>query len=107
MIYFWETQERRLYDISNDIGEQNNIADNNPAIVEELSQELTDYLIGCKAQRPTLNGENIPWPIDAVYNGKLQKKIRIAVNEKDNPVSLVRTYGVVLYCGIIYQPPYF
>lgn len=71
MIYFWETQERRLYDVSNDIGEQNNIADNNPAIVEELSQELTDYLIGCKAQRPTLNGENIPWPIDAVYNGKL------------------------------------
>lgn len=67
MIYFWESQECRLYDIENDIGEQNDIADGNPEIVTELSRELTDYLIDCNAQRPTLNGEEVPWPIDAVH----------------------------------------
>ena len=67
LIYFWETQERRLYNIKEDVGEQNNIAADEPELVAELSRELTDYLVDCEAQRPTLNGEAVPWPADAVY----------------------------------------
>lgn len=73
MIYFWETQERRLYNIKNDISEQNNIANEEPTKLTELSRDLTNYLIEYEAQRPTLNGEFVPWPIDAVYTETLDK----------------------------------
>lgn len=69
MIYFWENQERRLYNIKEDVGEQNNLADQSAyaQTLTELSEELTDSLIAFDAQRPTQNGEYVPWPKDAVY----------------------------------------
>lgn len=69
LIYFWENQERRLYNIKDDIGEQNNLATQETYAQKlfELSQELTDSLIAYDAQRPMQNGEYVPWPKDAVY----------------------------------------
>lgn len=68
MIYFWETQERRLYNIREDIGETNNLAATMPELLKELSQELTDSLKACNAQRPTHKdtGLEVAWPNDAV-----------------------------------------
>ena len=68
MIYFWETQERRLYNIREDIGEKNNLAASMPELLKDLSQELTDSLIACNAQRPSYKdtGVEVPWPNDAV-----------------------------------------
>ena len=38
MIYFWESQERRLYNIKEDIGERNNLAKTEPELLKELSK---------------------------------------------------------------------
>lgn len=67
MIYFWESQERRLYNIKEDIGEQNNLAKTKPELLKELSKELTDSLKAYDAQRPSYKetGEVIPWPDEA------------------------------------------
>lgn len=67
MIYFWESQERRLYNIKEDIGEQNNLAKAEPELLKELSKELTDSLKAYNAQRPSYKetGEVIPWPDEA------------------------------------------
>ena len=67
MIYFWESQERRLYNIKEDIGETNNLAKAEPELLKELSKELTDSLKAYDAQRPSYKetGEVIPWPDEA------------------------------------------
>lgn len=67
LIYFWETQERRLYNITEDPGEQNNLADAMPELLQQMAQELTDSLIAMDAQRPmlTATGEIVPWPAEA------------------------------------------
>lgn len=67
MIYFWESQERRLYNIKEDIGETNNLAKAMPELLDELSKELTDSLKAYDAQRPSYkeSGEIIPWPDEA------------------------------------------
>lgn len=67
MIYFWESQERRLYNIKEDIGETNNLAKTEPELLKELSKELTDSLKAYDAQRPSYKetGEVIPWPDEA------------------------------------------
>lgn len=66
LIYFWETQERRLYDVSKDVAERHNLADEMPELTLQLAAELTDSLISYGAQRPTLKatGIQVPWPVD-------------------------------------------
>lgn len=66
LIYFWETQERRLYDVRKDVGERHNLADEMPELALQLAAELTDSLISYGAQRPTLKatGKEVPWPVD-------------------------------------------
>lgn len=68
LIYFWANQERRLYNIRTDIGEQNNLADEMPELTMKLAAELTDSLIHYGAQRPSIKatGEVVPWPVDGV-----------------------------------------
>ena len=64
LIYFWETREMRLYNIREDIGEQNNLADREPEKVAKLAARLTAELKRCHAQRPSLKatGEVIAYP---------------------------------------------
>ena len=64
LIYTWETQQLRLYHVTQDIGEQQDLANQHPEIVEQLSKELSDYLIERNAQRPSLKatGKPIPYP---------------------------------------------
>ena len=68
MLYFWETQERRLYNIKEDVGEQNNLAESEPELLQSLAEELTDSLKAYEAQRPSykVTGQPIPWPSEAV-----------------------------------------
>lgn len=63
LIYFWQTQEKRLYNVKEDVGEQNNLASTMQDKVTELAKELTDSLKAYKAMRPTYkNGATIAWP---------------------------------------------
>jgi hypothetical protein len=64
LIYTWETRQLRLYNVKEDIGEQNDLAQSMPDKVKELAKELSDYLRARDAQRPTLIQTNslIPYP---------------------------------------------
>ena len=64
LIYHWETQQRRLYNVREDIGEQHDISLEQPKILNALAQELTDYLKTTDAQRPSYKatGEICPYP---------------------------------------------
>lgn len=67
LIYTWETQQLRLYHVTQDIGEQQDLANQHPEIVKQLSKELSDYLRERNAQRPSLKatGKPIPYPDEA------------------------------------------
>lgn len=68
LIYFWQTRELHLYNIREDIGEQNDLAQQKPELVNDLARELTAALKDCHAQRPAYKqtGELISWPDGSV-----------------------------------------
>lgn len=65
LIYFHEKQELELYNLSEDIGENDNLAFKNPDQVKYLAQLLTDHLIHVNAQMPAYKetGKQVPWPV--------------------------------------------
>lgn len=67
LIYTWETRKLRLYNIREDISEQNDLAAEMPDKVKSLSKKLSKYLRERNAQRPSMKstGEVIPFP-DAI-----------------------------------------
>lgn len=64
LIYTWETQRLRLYDVSTDIHENVDLASRMPKKTAELAKKLGDYLRSVNAQRPSLKatGALIDWP---------------------------------------------
>ena len=64
LIYHWENQQRRLYNVREDIGEQHDLALEKPEVMNELAKELTEYLKSTDAQRPSYKatGEICPYP---------------------------------------------
>lgn len=64
LIYTWEEQRHRLYNIREDIGEKVDLSDRMPEKVKELSRLLTEYLKERNAQRPVYrsSGKPIPYP---------------------------------------------
>jgi len=55
LIRVYETGERKLYDLSKDLSEQNDLSSQMPAKVAELDNRLTDYLKAVNAQMTTVN----------------------------------------------------
>ena len=64
LIYNYETGEKELYNIPQDIGEKNNLAHTNPSKVKELSSILGKKLRQMNAQRPVVTATSKPcaWP---------------------------------------------
>lgn len=64
LIYYYETKEKELFNINEDIGEKNNLANENPRIVQDLSLKLGKLLRERNAQRPSFKstGKEVPWP---------------------------------------------
>lgn len=60
LIRVYETGGRKLFDLSKDITERNDLASQMPAKVTELDQLLTDYLKAVNAQMPTVNADATP-----------------------------------------------
>ncbi len=68
LIYFYKDQHFELYNISEDIGEKNNLAESNQEKRKELAQKLSCYLREVKAQRPSFKTDEkeIPWPDEII-----------------------------------------
>jgi arylsulfatase A-like enzyme len=64
LIHYYQTGDKELFNIKDDIGEQNNLVEKHPVIVNELSKELGTYLRQVDAQRPSFRktGQPCPWP---------------------------------------------
>ncbi|MDD4777187.1 MAG: sulfatase [Fermentimonas sp.] len=64
LIYYYETGKKELFNITQDIGEKNDLSGRNHEIVKELSSSLGDFLRRVDAQRPSFKatGELCPWP---------------------------------------------
>ncbi len=54
LLYNYETQDWELYDLQADIGEQQNLADSRPDVVERLGQEMIRWLDRTRAPLATL-----------------------------------------------------
>ncbi len=57
LIRVYATGGRKLFDLSKDITERNDLASQMPDKVTELDQRLTDYLKAVNAQMPTVNAD--------------------------------------------------
>lgn len=55
LIEHYDTNETELFDLKNDIGEQNNIAEDIPEVSERLKKKLHEWRISVKAQMPIRN----------------------------------------------------
>lgn len=68
LIYYYDTGKKELFNITEDIGETNNLTLKYPDIVSSLSTELGDYLRSVDAQRPSIkeSGEMCRW-VDDIF----------------------------------------
>lgn len=64
LIYHYDTGVKELYNLKNDIGENNNMINIEIKTAMMLSAELSKYLRSVKAQRPAFKttGKLVPWP---------------------------------------------
>ncbi len=64
LIYYYRDQHFELFNIPEDIGEQNNLADKFPEKVDKLARKLGTYLRSVNAQQPVFKstGQPVPWP---------------------------------------------
>lgn len=68
LIYHYDTGEKELYNVNDDISELNNLTDVMPELTQELSKALGDKLRSYEAQRPVnkITGAPCPWPDEVV-----------------------------------------
>ena len=66
LIYYHADGNMELFNLREDIGESDNLMEEQPEKAQELAGVLTDYLVEVEAQMPTFKetGEQVPYPID-------------------------------------------
>ena len=69
LIYFYETDKVSLFDLSRDIGERTDLAEQAPAEASRLRKRLEQYLVAVNAQLPTPNPQ-----FDPANPGAAQRK---------------------------------
>jgi len=70
LIYYHLDQRFELFNLKTDIGETQNLANDQPEKLKKLAKTLTDYLINVDAQMPSdkNSGIQIPFPADVISN---------------------------------------
>ncbi|MCD6544290.1 MAG: sulfatase [Flavobacteriaceae bacterium] len=70
LIYYHNNENFELFNIKDDIGEQNNLESSNPQKAKELATVLSDYLKKVNAQMPKhkKTGIKVAYPINALNN---------------------------------------
>lgn len=64
LIYYHESQHYELFHLDEDLGEQTNLAEQHPDVLDRLAGELSAYLASVQAQMPIYEatGEAVPYP---------------------------------------------
>ncbi len=64
LVYYYDTGEKELFNITEDIGEKQNLVNEQPKLAKRLSKELGSYLRKSGGQRPSFKstGKPCPWP---------------------------------------------
>jgi len=70
----YETKTSLLFNLKQDIGEQNNLADSNPTKTAELEKRLSDHLAAVNAQVAIVNKNYDPSKPDAPARSKRDRK---------------------------------
>ncbi len=67
LIYYHESQQYELFNLAVDLGEQNNLADEQREVRDRLASELGSYLSAVNAQMPLVKatGDTVPYPRSA------------------------------------------
>ena len=76
LISYYEDNSMELYNVVNDIGEQTNVATDNPEITAQLRAELDNWLRETEAAMPKNNPN---------YNPDAMAKAKVRIREKDLP----------------------
>ena len=68
LIYYHTDQSFELFNLKTDIGESNNLLNQEPDKLKEMAEELSDYLREVAAQMPVIKktGEKVPFPDEAI-----------------------------------------
>ena len=68
LIYYHQSQQYELFNLADDLGEQTNLAEQQPDVRDRLAAELGSYLSSVKAQMPVVkaSGETVAYPGSAV-----------------------------------------
>jgi arylsulfatase A-like enzyme len=64
LIYFYKDQRTELYNLKTDLGEANNLVEQESEIAKQLAGKLSEYLRSVEADRSTIKetGELVIWP---------------------------------------------
>ena len=64
LIYYHDSQRYELFNLTEDLGEQNNLAEQQPDVRDRLAKKLAQELISMDAQMPIVKttGETVPYP---------------------------------------------
>jgi arylsulfatase A-like enzyme len=87
LIRFYEDGRLMLFNLADDIGERNNLAERFPAETMQLNERLTRYLTSVNAQFPTPNTAYDPTKPESVRQGKGGGGQPMRPNKKPRPVS--------------------
>lgn len=73
LIYYYATGQKELFNLRNDIGENQDLSAKEPKQVEKLSKELGKHLRKVGGQRPIFKetGMPVPWPDEVQVNSNL------------------------------------
>ena len=79
LIYYYESNQFELFNIVDDIGEQNNLAEKHPEIRDRLTKQLSEYLQEVDAQFPVdkNSGQPVVIPVQAISIREVQTDLLI------------------------------
>lgn len=74
LIYYHESEQYELFNLSEDLAEQNDLADKHSEVRDRLATQLGEYLASVKAQMPIKksSGQSVPYPNATVVTGNGQ-----------------------------------
>jgi len=93
LLRFYETDEVRLFDLSQDIGEQRDLSQQTPDKTADLSRRLDEYLVAVSAQMPRPNPDYDPSRPPQSRRGRRQAAAGRGENRPDPIMAMLDADG--------------